>query len=132
MWKSVSTEYLRRCGIIVRNEWLANSFTTLSDAELVEKVIGWLCRAIKYHLGYEGNYARIGHDGREWDYNIFRVFRYRGFHRRTAYAREHAIVHIIRQYYNKADKVLRNLLKEDYDEWKKLPNHEAIPADVVL
>jgi hypothetical protein len=45
-----------------------------------------------------------------------------------AYAKEHAIVHVVGQYCKKIDADLRNKLGgEAYGEWEKLADGEMIP-----
>jgi hypothetical protein len=132
VWKWHSVKYPRLCGMMENDESSANTFATMSDAELVEAVIETLCRAMEYHLGYEGNYTRVGRDGTEWDKDVFQFFKHKGTHRKVAYAKEHAMVHIIGQYRRKVDEELRELLGEAYGEWEKLPDDQGIPEGVVL
>jgi hypothetical protein len=118
IWRTLSTEYLSRCRLLVKDESPGDMYTAMSDTELVETVINLICAAIRYDLGYEGNYARVGRDGSEWDEDVFEVFRYKGRYRETAYAMEHAWVHTVGQYRKKIDEELRDRLGEAYEEWK--------------
>ncbi|KAI4636167.1 hypothetical protein J4E83_001121 [Alternaria metachromatica] len=131
-WKSLSVGYLRRCEEMGYDDALESNFATLSDAELVEAVIDMLCKAIEYHLGYTGSYARIGRDQTEWDQDIFETFRYKGSHVKTAYEKEHAIVRVVSLYRKKVDRTLRDRLGEVYEDWENVPDDALIPEGVML
>ncbi|KAI0606523.1 hypothetical protein TUN199_09381, partial [Pyrenophora tritici-repentis] len=113
-WKSHSIKHLRKCEDLDDDESLETNFPALADVELVEKIIDMLCYAIEYNLGYRGNYTLLGRDGKECDKDVFKVFWYKRNHRKIALEREHAFVHHVRQYRNKIDKELRDLLGETY------------------
>ncbi|KAA8618219.1 hypothetical protein PtrV1_09726 [Pyrenophora tritici-repentis] len=131
-WKSHSIKHLRKCEDLDDDESLETNFPALADVELVEKIIDMLCYAIEYNLGYRGNYTLLGRDGKECDKDVFKVFWYKRNHRKIALEREHAFVHHVRQYRNKIDKELRDLLGETYGEWERLADDmsytELFPA----
>jgi hypothetical protein len=73
-WREQSIKYLQMCQPFDRDEATSNIFSEMSDAELVEAVIEWICNAIEYNLGYDGNFSTVGRDGKEWDKDAFKVF----------------------------------------------------------
>jgi hypothetical protein len=123
--------YLQKCESDDTDESAPNDFAALPDPNLVEAVIDILCKAMEYNLGYDGNFSTVDRDGRDWDEDVFKVFRYKRKHRKTASRREHMIVLIIRQYRKKVDTLLRERLRDEYNEWERLPDTMGIPEGVV-
>jgi hypothetical protein len=124
--------YLQKCESDDKDESALNDSAALPDLNLVEAVVDMLCKAIEYNLGYDGNFSIVDRDGREWDEDFFKVFRYKRKHRKTARKREHMIVLIIRQYRKKVDTLLRERLRDEYNERERLPDTMGIPEGVVL
>jgi hypothetical protein len=120
--------YLQRCAAI--SDSPTPSFAT--NADLVEATIETLCEARKYNLGYEGNILLRSRGGEHWDADVFKKFRYKRAHRRVAYAKEHALVHVAEQYRRVVDGVLREMLGGGYGKWAEMPEGQEVLEGVVL
>jgi hypothetical protein len=131
-WREQSIKYLQTCQPFDRDETTSYIFSKLSEVELVEAVIEWICNAIEYNLGYDGNFKTVARDGKEWDKDAFKVFRYKRKNRKIAYEREHMIMCKVSQYCHKVDRLLRARLQDEYQEWERLPDKMGIPEGAVL
>jgi hypothetical protein len=137
-WQWHSIKFLKRCEEIdssVDFYHFYEYYEKLPDAELVEKVIDMLCKAIKYKLGYEGYFRPTKRDGMKWDKDVFETFRYKQTHKKIAYEEEHAIVLHLEQFRTGVDGELRSesvLSKEEYIEREKSLDTQTIPEELVL
>jgi hypothetical protein len=131
-WREQSIRYLHDRRPFYTDETTSNIFSDFSDAELVEAVINWICNAIEYNLGYDGNFKTVDRDGKEWDKDAFKVFRYKDKNRKIVYEREYIITFKVGQYCNKVNRLLRARLQDEYQEWERLPDKMGIPEGAVL
>ena len=75
VWKGHSVEYLSGCDEVDDDTSAANNFTSLGDAW--KRSSTSCARQIEYSLEYECNSVSVGRDGKEWDKDVFKDFRYK-------------------------------------------------------
>lgn len=90
------------------------------EEQLIQQIIGLISAAIAYSLGYVSNFKDTFNDLNDANYEQgkYGFFLYRDEFVRIAHEYEHSVVLLVKKYCNEVDGMLRDLLKDDHDEWE--------------